>query len=104
MLRSTERQRAAVSATAPSTRCKARPKPAPQPARPQVEILQFAPEDPLLAIRPYTHTSNDWQLDFDTHKAIVDTFTEAGYPVPEMRTAQRAIQAAATSVANAGKA
>ena len=58
----------------------------------------------MLAVRPYTHTSNDWQLDFDTHKAIVDTFTEAGYPVPEMRTARRAIQAAATSVANAGKA
>ena len=74
------------------------------PARPEVEILQFTPEDPLLAVRPHTHTSNDWQLDFDTHKAIVDTFTEAGYPVPEMRTAQRAIQAAATSVANAGKA
>ena len=75
-----------------------------QTPRPEVEILQFTPEDPLLAVRPYTHTSNDWQVDFDSHKAIVDTFTAAGYPVPEMRTAQRAIQAAATSAANPGKA
>lgn len=75
-----------------------------QTPRPEVEILQFTPEGPLLAVRPYTHTNNYWQVYFDTHKAIVDTFTAAGYPVPEMRTAQRAIQAAATSAANAGKA
>lgn len=75
-----------------------------QTPRPEVEILQFTPEGPLLAVRPYTHTNNYWQVYFDTHKAIVDTFTAAGYPVPEMRTAQRAIQAAATSAANPGKA
>ncbi|MDQ6880658.1 MAG: mechanosensitive ion channel family protein [Pseudomonadota bacterium] len=75
-----------------------------QSPRPEVEILQFTPEGPLLAVRPYTHTSNYWQVYFDTHKAIVDTFTAAGYPVPEMRTAQRAIQAAASSAASPGKA
>ncbi len=75
-----------------------------QTPRPEVEILQFTPEGPLLAVRPYTHTNNYWQVYFDTHKAIVDTFTAAGYPMPEMRTAQRAIQAAATSAANPGKA
>ena len=75
-----------------------------QTPRPEVEILQFTPEGPLLAVRPSTHTNNYWQVYFDTHKAIVDTFTAAGYPVPEMRTAQRAIQAAATSAANPGKA
>ena len=75
-----------------------------QTPRPEVEILQFTPEGPLLAVRPYTHTNNYWQVYFDTHKAIVDTFTVAGYPVPEMRTAQRAIQVPVTSAANPGKA
>lgn len=72
--------------------------------KPEVEILQFTPEGPLLAVRPYTHTNNYWQVYFDTHKAIVDTFGAAGYPVPEVRTAQRAIQEAASSAASPGKA
>jgi small conductance mechanosensitive channel len=72
--------------------------------KPEVEILQFTPEGPLLAVRPYTHTSNYWQVYFDTHKAIVDTFGAAGYPVPEVRTAQRAIQEPASSAASPGKA
>lgn len=72
--------------------------------KPDVEILQFTPEGPLLAVRPYTHTDNYWQVYFDTNKAIVDTFSAAGYPVPEMRTAQRAIQDAASSAANPGRA
>ncbi|MEP6792313.1 MAG: mechanosensitive ion channel family protein, partial [Ramlibacter sp.] len=59
--------------------------------KPDIEILQFTPEGPLLAVRPYTHADNYWQVYFDTHKAIVDTFAEAGYPVPEIRTAHRAI-------------
>ncbi len=72
--------------------------------KPEVEILQFTPEGPLLAVRPYTHTNNYWQVYFDTHKAIVDTFGAAGYPVPEVRTAQRAIQEAASSAASPGTA
>ncbi|MCY7317850.1 MAG: mechanosensitive ion channel family protein [Ramlibacter sp.] len=71
---------------------------------PEVEILQFTPEGPLLAVRPYTHTNHYWQVFFDTHKAIVDSFTAAGYPVPEVRTAQRAIQEAGSSPANPGRA
>ena len=71
---------------------------------PEVEILQFTPEGPLLAVRPYTHADNYWQVYFDTHKAIADTFLAAGYPVPEMHMAQRAIQAAASSAASPGKA
>jgi small conductance mechanosensitive channel len=59
--------------------------------KPQIDILKFTPEGPLLAIRPYTHTDNYWQVYFDTHKAIVDTFAQAGYPVPETPMAQRAI-------------
>lgn len=71
---------------------------------PTVEILQFTAEGPLLAVRPYTHADNYWQVYFDTNKAIVDTFTAAGYPIPEIRTAQRAIQAAASSAASPGSA
>ena len=50
---------------------------------PDIEILQFTPEGPLLAVRPYCHTDHYWQVYFDTHKAVVATFGAAGYPVPE---------------------
>jgi small conductance mechanosensitive channel len=50
---------------------------------PDIEILQFTPEGPLLCVRPYTHTDNYWQVYFDTHKAVVSSFGAAGYPVPE---------------------
>jgi len=56
---------------------------------PDIEILQFTPEGPLLAVRPYTHTDNYWQVYFDTHRAVADTFGAAGYPVPETPTVQR---------------
>jgi len=58
---------------------------------PDVEILQFTPEGPLLAVRPYTHTDHYWQVYFDTHKAIVRTFGAAGYPTPETPLVQRHI-------------
>jgi len=60
----------------------------PAPA-PDIEILQFTPEGPLLAVRPYCHTDHYWQVYFDTHKAIVATFGAAGYPVPETPLAPR---------------
>lgn len=72
--------------------------------KPDVEILQFTPEGPLLAVRPYTHTDNYWQVYFDTNKAIAETFSAAGYPAPEMRTAQRAIQEPASNPASPDKA
>ena len=50
---------------------------------PDIEIMQFTPEGPLLCVRPYTHTDHYWQVYFDTHKAVVATFGAAGYPVPE---------------------
>ncbi|MFT3812870.1 MAG: mechanosensitive ion channel family protein [Acidovorax sp.] len=64
------------------------PNVAPSPA-PDIEILQFTPEGPLLAVRPYTHTDHYWQVYFDTHKAIVQTFGTAGFPVPETPVAYR---------------
>jgi small conductance mechanosensitive channel len=60
---------------------------------PEVEILQFTPEGPLLAVRPYTHTDHYWQVYFDTHRAIVTSFGAAGYPVPETPMVHRAAPA-----------
>ena len=56
---------------------------------PDIEILQFTPEGPLLAVRPYTHTDHYWQVYFDTHKAVVAAFGAAGFPVPETPIAPR---------------
>lgn len=53
-----------------------------QPA-PDVEILQFNPSGLLLAVRPYCHNDNYWRVYFQTNKVIRETFTEAGYPIPE---------------------
>ena len=52
---------------------------------PDVEIIDFTPRGPVLAVRPYTHTDHYWQVYFDTNKAIVQTFGAAGYAVPEDR-------------------
>jgi len=50
---------------------------------PDVEVVEFTPMGPVLAVRPYTHTSSYWQVYFDTNRAIIETFGSAGYPVPE---------------------
>jgi small conductance mechanosensitive channel len=50
---------------------------------PDVEILSFNASGPLLAVRPYCHNDNYWQVYFDTNKAIHETFGQAGYPVPQ---------------------
>jgi small conductance mechanosensitive channel len=56
---------------------------------PDIEILEFTPEGPLLCVRPYCYTDHYWQVYFDTHKAIAATFGAAGYPVPETPIAPR---------------
>jgi small conductance mechanosensitive channel len=50
---------------------------------PDVEVVDFNERGTVLAVRPYTHTDNYWQVYFDTNKAIAETFGAAGYPVPE---------------------
>ncbi|MCF4969539.1 mechanosensitive ion channel family protein [Nostoc sp. CMAA1605] len=52
---------------------------------PDVEILDFNLAGTVLAVRPYCHNEDYWQVYFDTNKAIKETFGEAGYPVPEQR-------------------
>ena len=56
---------------------------------PEVDILELTPEGPKLAVRPYCHTKDYWQVYFDTNKAIVETFGAAGYPVPTTPVAQK---------------
>ena len=49
---------------------------------PDVEILQFTPMGPVLAVRPYTNNAHYWQVYFDTNRLIRNTFGEAGFPAP----------------------
>jgi hypothetical protein len=35
-----------------------------------VEVLEFSERGPRLAVRPYTHTDNYWQVFFDTNQLI----------------------------------
>ncbi|HEY3596000.1 MAG TPA: mechanosensitive ion channel family protein [Paraburkholderia sp.] len=57
---------------------------------PDIEVLSFTPEGPMLCVRPYTHTDNYWQVYFDTNRAIVETFKAAAYPTPETPIVRRA--------------
>ena len=52
---------------------------------PEVDILQFNMAGPVLAVRPYCHNSNYWQVYFDANKLIRESFGEAGFAVPEHR-------------------
>jgi len=49
---------------------------------PDVEILDFNDHGTVLAVRPYCHTSNYWQVYFDTNRVIAATFGAAGFPAP----------------------
>jgi small conductance mechanosensitive channel len=50
---------------------------------PQVEILEFSPAGPVLAVRPSCRSEAYWQVYFDTNRAIRETFTSANYPAPQ---------------------
>jgi small conductance mechanosensitive channel len=56
---------------------------------PEVEILSFNERGPVLAVRPYCNTDHYWQVYFDTNRVIRDTFSAAGYPVPEAHSVTR---------------
>lgn len=56
---------------------------------PDIEVGAFTERGPVLVVRPYTGNAHYWQVYFDTNKAIRDVFAEAGYPVPEVHTAER---------------
>jgi small conductance mechanosensitive channel len=56
---------------------------------PDVEILDFNLAGPVLAVRPYCHTDQYWQVYFDTNRAIREAFGAAGFPVPEQHVVLR---------------
>ena len=48
--------------------------------KPDVEILEFNLVGPVLAVRPYCHTDNYWQVYFDTNKMLKLDLAE--FPAP----------------------
>jgi len=56
---------------------------------PDVEILTFNERGPVLVVRPYCNTEHYWQVYFDTNRVIRETFSAAGYPVPETHQVMR---------------
>ncbi|RZM77839.1 mechanosensitive ion channel family protein [Leptolyngbya iicbica] len=50
---------------------------------PDVEILEFTPMGPVLAVRPYCNNDHYWQVYFDTNKVIRETCVEANFSAPE---------------------
>ena len=47
-----------------------------------VEILDFTLVGPVLAVRPYCHNDNYWQVYFDTNRTIREALGAAGFPAP----------------------
>jgi small conductance mechanosensitive channel len=50
---------------------------------PDVEILEFNPRGPVLVVRPYCNNEHYWQVYFDTNRLIRETFSEAGFSIPD---------------------
>ena len=63
---------------------------------PDVEILTFNLAGPVLAVRPYCNNKDYWQVYFDTNRLIKETFTTAGFEVPEQHYMVRTNAAGAT--------
>ena len=57
------------------------PNVATEPA-PEVNLLDFQLQGPVIAVRPYTHTDHYWQVYFDTNEAIARVGKEAGWAAP----------------------
>ena len=63
---------------------------------PDVEILTFTLAGPVLAVRPYCNNKDYWQVYFDTNRLIKETFTTAGFEVPEQHYMVRTAAAGAS--------
>jgi small conductance mechanosensitive channel len=64
---------------------------------PSVEILTFTLAGPVLAVRPFCNNAHYWQVYFDTNSLIKDSFTTAGFAVPEQHYMVRTAVAAAAA-------
>src|SRR5512144_563781 len=63
--------------------------------RPDVEILQFTPLGPVLAVRPYCSNEHYWQVYFDTNMTIREVMGDAVFPGPMYPVTMQAAGAAA---------
>jgi len=68
---------------------------------PDVEILTFNLAGPVLAVRPYCNNKDYWQVYFDTNRLIKETFTTAGFEVPEQHYMVRTAAAGAAAAHSA---
>jgi len=68
---------------------------------PDVEILTFNLAGPVLAVRPYCNNKDYWQVYFDTNRLIKETFTTAGFEVPEQHYMVRTTAAGAATAHSA---
>jgi small conductance mechanosensitive channel len=48
----------------------------------EVEILEFTLVGPVLAVRPFCHNDNYWQVYFDGNRTIREALSAAGFPAP----------------------
>jgi small conductance mechanosensitive channel len=48
----------------------------------EVEILEFNLVSPVLAVRPFCHNDNYWQVYFDGNRTIRESLIAAGFPAP----------------------
>ncbi len=61
---------------------------------PEINIIDFKPEGPVIAVRPYTHTDHYWQVYFDANQALLKVCSEAGWPVPAPHFVNRVVATA----------
>jgi small conductance mechanosensitive channel len=51
---------------------------------PSVEVLEFTASGPVLAVRPFCHNNDYWQVYFATNEAIIEIGAKSNFPVPEL--------------------
>jgi small conductance mechanosensitive channel len=49
---------------------------------PEIDVLQFTPNGPVLCVRPFCSNQHYGQVFFDTNRAIRETFLDAGFRAP----------------------
>jgi small conductance mechanosensitive channel len=63
---------------------------------PEVSVLDMNLVGPVIAVRPYCHTRDYWQVYFDTNAAIIRTAQEAKWPAPTPASIVRTVPLEAT--------
>ncbi len=59
---------------------------------PEVKVIDMNLVGPVIAVRPYTHNDNYWQVFFDTNEAILRVCKEEGWPAPMPTQVNRMVQ------------